>query len=180
MPKPAADVFAVLARRWAPTTHEDDPSKDEHDRYQELENALHIRQLRATDATYAPELFLCVAERAEDVDEDERDPEDGDPDGDRDGCSALPILYGDACESQSSQRWARTCRRNLERKRSEPLEVVAGGSEQSESFAHFQPIAKANLERSAGQADEATHEGSSKCTKPVAKMTPEPKYLANR
>ena len=79
-PVPAADVGRVLPV--AATAVEDDADDDEDYNDDQL---IHARV----------ELLFCVAERSENVDEDEEQPEDGDPDGDVDARGAFPILNSD-------------------------------------------------------------------------------------
>ena len=76
-PVSAADVGRVLAV--AATAVEDDADDDEDDNDRKLEQR-------------SPELLFCVAERSEHVDEDEQQPEDGNPDGDVDACGSFSIL----------------------------------------------------------------------------------------
>ena len=79
-PISATDVGGVLAV--AATAVQDDADDDEDDNDRELEQT-------------RPELLFGVSERSEDVDEDEEQPEDGNPNGDVDACGAFPILYRD-------------------------------------------------------------------------------------
>jgi hypothetical protein len=79
-PVPAADVGRVLAV--AATAVEDDADDDEHNNDSKLKQR-------------SPEFLFCVSKRSEDVDEDEEQPEDGNPDGDVDTGGAFPILNRD-------------------------------------------------------------------------------------
>lgn len=85
IPQPTPPVLAVLAVRRTATQHADEGDDDEDDRRTKLQ-------------TGRPELFFSIAERAEDVDNQDNNKEHGDPDTLAD--LIIPIRDGDCDDSE--------------------------------------------------------------------------------